>query len=103
MSKIKVKCFRFDPSIEKEPRYQEYEVPVNGEMSVLDVLDYIYENIDASLAYRRNNACNRGLCGDCILKINGKAKLACQQLAKGDLVIEPISKEKVLRDLVVKR
>jgi succinate dehydrogenase/fumarate reductase iron-sulfur protein len=103
MSKIKVKCFRFDPSLEKEPRYENYEVPVDTEMSVLDVLDYIYENIDASLAYRRNNACNRGLCGDCMLKINGKALLACQQLVKGDLVVEPLSKEKVLRDLVVKR
>ena len=103
MSKIKVKCFRFDPSHEKEPRYENYEVPVDTEMSVLDVLDYIYENIDASLAYRRSNACNRGLCAECMLKINGKALLACQQSVEGDLIIEPLSKEKVLRDLVVKR
>lgn len=103
MTTIKVKCFRFDPSLEEKPRYQDYQVPVDTEMSVLDVLDYIYENLDASLAYRRNNACNRGLCGECVLRINGKAQLACQQLVSCDLLIEPVSKKNVLRDLVTQR
>ena len=97
---IKVRVFRFDPSVDKEPRYEVYEVPVDGESSVLDVLDYIYNNIDHTLAYYSHTACKRGICGRCMLMVNGKASLACQTIASEDLTIEPPPKFKVVRDLV---
>ena len=103
MRTIKVKCFRFDPPHEKQGTYKVYEVPVEPQMSALDVLDYIYENIDPSLAYPRCNACNRGLCGDCNLKIDGKAQLACQCSIEGDVEIGPVSMRNHVRDLVVRR
>ena len=103
MRKIKVKCFRFDPSCEKEPRYQYYYVPIEGEMSVLNVLDYIYEQLDPSLAYRRYVACKRGVCTECAVRVNGKNELACRKSVDGDLTIEPVSKERVSRDLVTRR
>jgi len=97
---IKVKVFRFNPSVDKKPHYEVYEVPVDGESSVLDVLDYIYDNIDHTLAYYSHTACKRGVCGRCTLMVNGKASLACQTAASGDLTIEPPQKFKVVRDLV---
>ena len=49
-----VKIKRFDPALDKEPRYQTYEVPAEGWMKhkVVDTLRYIYENIDPTLAFR---------------------------------------------------
>jgi len=76
--KIKVKVFRFDPTVEKEPHYETYEVPLTEGMSVLDILDYIYENIDSSLAYYDHAACRHGICGGCAVVVNGKTCLACQ-------------------------
>jgi len=98
--KIKVKVFRFDPRVDKEPRYQIYEVPLIDGMTVLDVLDYIYENIDPSLAYYSHAACRHGVCGGCTLLVNGKTCLACQTPVTGDIVVEPAVKFKVIRDLI---
>lgn len=97
---VKVKVFRFDPSVDREPRYEVYDVPVDGETSVLDVLDYIYDNIDHTLAYYSHTACKRGVCGRCMLMVNGRASLACQTMVSGDVTIEPPPKFKVIRDLV---
>ena len=41
---INVKVFRFDPSVDKEPRYQTYQVPFEKGMSAMSALDYIYQN-----------------------------------------------------------
>jgi succinate dehydrogenase/fumarate reductase iron-sulfur protein len=98
--KIKVKMFKFDPAVENEPHYKVYEVPLTEGMSVLDVLDYIYENIDSSIAYYDHAACRHGLCSGCIVVVNGKTCLACQTPVSGDITIEPPSKFKVIRDLV---
>ncbi len=48
---IKVKVFRFDPSVDKEPYYKTYEVPFEEGLSAMDCLDYIYQNLDGTLAY----------------------------------------------------
>lgn len=100
---IKVKILRFTPSVDKEPHYQTYEVPLTSEMSVLDALDYIYDNLDATLAYYSHSACHRGVCGRCTLVINGKASLACQSAVSSDITVEPLPKFKIVRDLVYLR
>jgi len=100
---IKVKVLRFDPASEERPHYQTYEVPLTEGMTVLDVLDYIYENIDGSLAYYDHAACRHGICGGCTLVVNGKTCLACQTPVYEDIIIEPPSKFKRIRDLVYLR
>ena len=50
--KLKVKVFRFNPTKDTNPYYEEYEVPYVEGMRVLDVLNYIHDNYDGSLAYR---------------------------------------------------
>ena len=98
---IKVKILRgTEKSGKRKERYQVYEVPLGFMMSVLDVLDYIYENIDGSLAYYSHTACRRGVCGRCALMINGVARLACQTPVNGDITVEPLPKLTVIRDLV---
>jgi hypothetical protein len=48
---IKVSVFRFDPSVDPEPHYQTYQVPFEKGMSAMSALDYIYQNLDSTLAY----------------------------------------------------
>ncbi len=94
-----VKVFRFDPEKDKRPRLQTFKnVPYEG-MRVTDVLNYIYQNLDSSLAFRYS--CRAGLCGVCLLKVNGKACLSCHRIAEKEMTIEPPSQYPVIKDLVV--
>jgi succinate dehydrogenase/fumarate reductase-like Fe-S protein len=100
---VRVTVSRFDPSVDEGPYFQTFEVPVTQGMSVLEVLDYIYENLDGSLAYYDHAACQQGICRRCTLSINGTVELMCQSLVEGDLTVEPPGKFTVVRDLVFKR
>lgn len=81
---------------------QEYAVPVdNAEMlSVLNLLEYIYEHLDSTLAFFHHAACGQAACGKCLVKINGKAGLACKERADGQpLLLEPCNAN-VVKDLI---
>jgi hypothetical protein len=98
---IKAKVFRFDPSVDAEPHYDTYEVPFEEGMSAMDVLDYIYQNLDSTLAYYDHAGCSLGICGRCTGRMNGKPGLFCQTPVDGDVTLEPLSKDKALKDLVI--
>jgi len=100
---MKVKVFRFYPSVGKEPYYQTYDVPFEEGMSVMGALDYIYQNLDGTLSYYDHAGCSLGICGRCTGRINGKPGLFCQTPVQGDINLEPLSEKKVLKDLVIKR
>lgn len=94
-----VKVFRYDPAVDSEPRMDTFEgIPYRG-MRVLDVLNYIYQNIDSSLAFRYS--CRAGLCGACLLRVNGKNVMSCKELASEEMTIEPPRNHRVIKDLVV--
>ncbi len=97
--KITVKCSRFDPDTDAKPSFEKYEVPFIKDSCVMDVLEYIYENLDPSIAYY--TSCRKGICGRCNIKVNGKARLSCGELVTGDLKLEPARPDKVVRDLKV--
>jgi hypothetical protein len=100
---IQVKVFRFDPSVDTKPCYKTYDVPFVEGMSGMDALDYIYQNQDGTLAYYDHAGCSLGICGRCTGRINGKPGLVCQTPVKGDITVEPLNQEKVLKDLVIER
>ena len=100
---IKVKVFRFDPAMDQEPAYKIYEVPWYEGMSAMNVLDYIYQNLDSTLAYYDHAGCDLGICARCTAKINGKPGLLCQTAISGDITLDPLNVNKVIKDLVVKR
>jgi succinate dehydrogenase/fumarate reductase iron-sulfur protein len=104
-AKIIAKVFRYDPTVDDEPYYMEYEVPwqddPSGFMTGLQVLNYIYENIDP-IAYDYN--CRGGLCGRCSMVINGKPGLACYTpLKPGNHVFEPLESLPMIKDLIIDR
>ncbi len=102
---IKAKVFRYDPTYDSAPRYEDYEVPwqedESGFMTGLQVLHYIYENIEP-IAYDHN--CRGSICGRCSMVIDGKPGLACYTpLQPGEHTFEPLESLPIIRDLIVDR
>jgi len=97
----KVKIFRFDPSMDKEPRYEIYEVPPEGwrDQKIIDTIRYIYEKFAPGLSFRE--PCHQRYCGGCAIMVNKRPVLACDALAEKEMTIEPVPKYKVLKDLIV--
>lgn len=98
----KVTLFRFDPSVEKEPRHETYTIPSEAweGRRVLDVVRYIYEHLSPDLSFRE--PCGVRLCGSCTIKVNGKPGLACDAFAEKEMIIEPLNTDRVIKDLVIK-
>lgn len=96
---VQVKIRRFNPKRDKNPTYKTYEVPLTFGMTAMNVLNYIYENLDSSLAYY--NCCKRGFCKGCYVHANGKSSLACLTIVKSDIILEPLPRHELIKDLYV--
>ncbi|WP_251328319.1 succinate dehydrogenase/fumarate reductase iron-sulfur subunit [Haloplanus pelagicus] len=99
-----LKVFRYDPEVEgkQEPRFDDFHVPYETGMTVLDALIYARDEFDASLTFR--HSCRQAICGSDALFINGRQRLGCQtQLSDLDrpVRIEPLPHQEVVKDLVV--
>ena len=81
--------------------YQEFQVPYQKWMRVLDALNWIAENAAADLAFRW--FCGSKMCGTCAVRMNGREVLACWEAVEPNMVIEPLRNLPVIRDLVVDR
>lgn len=100
---IHLKIFRFDPQTEKAPHYDNFELQVEPTDRVLDLLEKVRNEHDATLGLRRS--CAHGVCGSDAMRINGKNALACKKLVRDlnsdHITIEPLLGLKVIRDLIV--
>ena len=95
---------RFDPEVDQEPKWVDYDVEMFGTDRVLDALHKIKWEIDGSLTFRRS--CAHGVCGSDAMRINGRNRLACKTLIKdldisNPIYIEPIKGLPVEKDLIV--
>lgn len=95
---------RFDPDVDTEPRWQDFDVEVYSTDRVLDALHKIKWEQDGSLTFRRS--CAHGVCGSDAMRINGKNRLACKTLIKDLDLSKPIYVEAIKglpleKDLVV--
>ncbi len=99
---MKVKIYRYDPAVDAESHFDSFDVPVEPHWTVMDVLDYISENLDSTIAYFKHGACDHGICGRCALRVNGNIKLACSAEIAEDNILEIAPAHKnIVRDLVV--
>ncbi|TFG12548.1 succinate dehydrogenase/fumarate reductase iron-sulfur subunit [Candidatus Thorarchaeota archaeon] len=98
---IKTKVQRYNPDIDDAPYFEEFDVQFEPGMTVLDALLYIQDKYDSGLAFRWE--CRGGQCGSCAVRVNGTARIACRTKAEPDqdLVLEPLEKMPVIKDLVV--
>jgi succinate dehydrogenase/fumarate reductase-like Fe-S protein len=101
MRTVEVKVFRFNPSVDQEPRFEIHKVPLIEGSSVSNILQYINEEYDGGLAHYLS--CRRGICAECMVKVNGKPALACTEIVRGDITIEPIKREWVIKGLLIIR
>jgi succinate dehydrogenase / fumarate reductase, iron-sulfur subunit len=102
-----LKIRRFDPESGEPAYWQEFNVELEPERSVLDGILQVRGDQDGSLAIRCS--CQAAICGSCAVRVNGQAKLACntklsEAAAKakdGAIVVEPMGNMPVLKDLIV--
>ena len=81
-------------------RYEEFNVPFEEGMSVLDALRWIRANIDSSLAIRYS-CINANACKTCMALVNGEVEYTCiAKLSAGVITVAPLPKRPLIRDLV---
>ncbi len=66
-----------------------------------NALQHINEEYDGGLAHYLS--CRRGICAECMVRVNGRVVLACTELVRGDITVEPVKKDRVVKDLVTMR
>jgi fumarate reductase iron-sulfur subunit len=100
---ITLEVFRYRPGADKEPVFQNYQVPFRDDWVVLDALNYLKDQVDGSISYRWS--CRMGVCGSCGMMVNGTPKLTCAAFLKdyypGPVRVEPLANFPVERDLIV--
>jgi len=100
---VPLKVFRYDPEVEakEEPRFDEFHVPYERGLTVLDALIYARDEYDSSLTFR--HSCRQAVCGSDAFFVNGNQRLGCQtQIADLDwpVRVEPLPHQPVVKDLV---
>jgi succinate dehydrogenase / fumarate reductase iron-sulfur subunit len=96
----RIRVYRFKRG--GEERFDEFDVPVGPETTLLDALVWIVEHCDPTLMVR--HSCLHGSCGCCGVQVDGREKLAClvPMHELGDHpTVEPLANHPVLADLVV--
>lgn len=99
--KVTISVSRFDPDVDKEPHMQDFEVPLEVGMVVLDAIHYIQNNLDSSLGARWN--CKAARCGSCSAEINGRPRLMCKTRLDDvgpKVTVRPMKAYPVVKDLV---
>lgn len=81
-------------------RFDEFEVPFEAGMSVLDALRWVRTHADSSLAIRYS-CINANACKTCMALVDGEVQYTCiAKLTPGPMTIEPLPKRPLIRDLV---
>ncbi len=99
---LRFKILRYDPEKDRKVHWQEFEVPYNPGMTVLEGLIYVKENLDSTLAFR--TSCRMGICGSCGMLINKYPRLAChtqvKDLHSARVTVKPLPNFSIIKDLV---
>lgn len=98
---ITIRVQRFDPISEPEPRLLSYSIPYSPGMSVSDALRLVNELTGDAVAYLAS--CHQGICGCCLVKVNGQRRLACCTPVEDDLTVTPAFPDLVIKDLVTSK
>jgi succinate dehydrogenase / fumarate reductase, iron-sulfur subunit len=101
---VTLRIQRYNPELDSEPHWENYQVTSHATDRVLDALHQIKWDQDGSLAFRRS--CAHGVCGSDAMRINGRNRLACKTLIKDvnpdkPIVVEPIKGLPLEKDLIV--
>lgn len=100
---ITIEVLRYNPEQDQTPAFQRFKVPFSDDMSVLQALLYIKDELDETLSFRWS--CRMAICGSCGMMINGNPKLSCKTFLRdihpATVRIEALNHFPIERDLVV--
>jgi fumarate reductase iron-sulfur subunit len=100
---IEIECLRFNPETDTEPHLQTYKVPFHDDMSVLQGLQYIKDNLDGSLTFRWS--CRMAICGSCGMMVNGVPQLSCHTFLRDyfptKVSVAPLDHFPIIRDMAI--
>jgi fumarate reductase iron-sulfur subunit len=100
---IEIEVLRYNPQTDREPHYQSFRVPFSDDLSVLQGLQHIKDELDGSLTFRWS--CRMAICGSCGKMVNGVPHLSCKTFLRdyypGKVRVEPLAHFPVERDLAV--
>ncbi|MDO8609610.1 MAG: 2Fe-2S iron-sulfur cluster-binding protein [bacterium] len=99
--KISVSIYRYNSAKKIKAKFKKYEIPFKKGMTVLDIILYVYKNLDPTLAFRFE--CRQGICGTCGVMLNNKPVLSCSTQINPEIenTIKPLSNFPIEKDLVV--
>ena len=99
---VTLRIRRYNPELDDEPHWEEYEVTAEPTDRVLDLLHQVKWYQDGTLTFRRS--CAHGVCGSDAMIINGRNRLACEMLVRdagSHITVEAIRGLPVVKDLLV--
>ncbi|MCE0557054.1 MULTISPECIES: succinate dehydrogenase/fumarate reductase iron-sulfur subunit [unclassified Motilimonas] len=100
---IEIDILRYRPEQDTTPFIQTYSIPYDEEMSILEALQYIKDELDGSISFRWS--CRMAICGSCGMMIDGVPKLGCKAFLRdyypNKIKLEPLANFPIERDLVV--
>src|ERR687894_813657 len=107
MADYTIRVRRYDPESGQSAYWQDFNVDLEPERSVLDAILRAKWDEDGSLSIRCS--CQAAICGSCGVRINGKSRLACNTLLEvaqetapnGAIVVEPMGNMPMIKDLIV--
>lgn len=101
---VTFKVYRKEPEKDSKPGRSSYTVEIPEDATVMDGLLKIRDEMDGTLAFRAS--CVRGYCGECMMRVNYSARLACTAKVsaftqKGpEISLDPLRNIPVIKDLV---
>lgn len=78
--RIAIEVMRYRPEQDNEPWWQRFDIEWTQDMSILDALLYIKDNLAPDLSFRWS--CRMEVCGSCGMVVNGEPKLACSTFVR---------------------
>jgi succinate dehydrogenase / fumarate reductase iron-sulfur subunit len=102
---VVLRIARHRPTLPESPRWATYTLRVGEEATILDCLEEIRLQHDATLVYR--HSCHHAACGTCACRIDGVERLACitsaAALESAPITVEPLRGFAPEADLAVDR
>ncbi|MFQ5340957.1 MAG: succinate dehydrogenase/fumarate reductase iron-sulfur subunit [Anaerolineae bacterium] len=104
---VTVRIQRYNPDVDERPYFDEFQVSMTPDTTILDALHHIKTEQDGSVTFRRS--CRHAICGSCAMNVNGRNTLVCNTPLKnevdnqGKVTIRPLSYLPIIKDLVVDR
>lgn len=97
----KIQVYRYNPTIDNNPYYQEYRLNFDPKYRVVDVLMEIIKKYKIDISFEIS--CQSGVCGLCAIMLNHKPVLMCKETVSKNMLIEPLRNFGVVKDLIINR